>query len=782
MADNIVELSRNIGRVNQNVAAQGNNFRQAANENNRNITKISKDIGGYFIQQRGTLDNVAESNRQNANSIDSLGKKIDNNSNLITQSVSATNDVASLLRTTNNLLQQIRKNTQQGIGGDSGGISNTSSLSKAAGAAKALSTLLGGGGSIAALGGMSLVGAAGILEKASGSSSVDTGSSPSGVTPSSTPAGRGTSDSSTLTGPAKKILDHMADSEGSNYNTQFGYQNTTGGKKLTEMSIGEVKEAQARQKGSSAIGRYQFMAKTLPEAMKGTGLTDKDMFSAENQDKLAMWLLKRRGYDKWVSGQLSDKDFGRNLSMEWASVPNPYTGGSYYGQKAKYGSDVLLKTLQEAKGSTGGQMTPQSSPTSGGALIPRAGTNQESGTLPINPQTAGSMPTMRDRERTDTGRPTPQSSPTSGGAPAPGYSSTESGKGKIEELQSGIRNQPINERLKSVLQKAADEAGGLTVKVISGGQPSANEGGRRTGSTRHDHGNAADVDLYMGNRKLSPLNSEDKELMKKFVSAASAAGATGIGAGEGYMSSDGSRIHVGFGKPAIWGAGGAGGGAADWLREAVGKSPGGGASGQQENESGKGVPRNSGQGQGLSATNGIPNLSGLGGLGGMGGMPGMGMLGMLPGMGMMGGRMGTFGALAGMALGGLGGMLGSAVAAPSMPYAPTPTTPALQSPQTERGFVSPFANIDESAAQFFAADKLFQNVMKTREIQAAATNRDVNAQKTPTVNINQPQTLENQRNPNVLNPQSGGSDTSVLASWEDSIYRWLGIQKGSNFA
>ena len=72
--------------------------------------------------------------------------------------------------------------------------------------------------------------------------------------------------------------------------------------------------------------------------------------------------------------------------------------------------------------------------------------------------------------------------------------------------------------------------------------------------------------------------------------------------------------------------------------------------------------------------------------------------------------------------------------------------------------------------------------LQKAQIQAAATNRDVNAQKTPTVNINQPQTLENQRNPNVLNPQSGGSDTSVLASWEDSIYRWLGIQKGSNFA
>ena len=755
MADNIVELSRNIGRVNQNVAAQGNNFRQAANENNRNITKISKDIGGYFIQQRGTLDNVAESNRQNANSIDSLGKKIDNNSNLITQSVSATNDVASLLRTTNNLLQQIRKNTQQGIGGDSGGISNTSSLSKAAGAAKALSTLLGGGGSIAALGGMSLVGAAGILEKASGGSSVDTGSSTSGITPSSSPgtAANNNTAPSNLSGKNSRVLGYselVSLAKGAGFNQE---QAVTMAAIAMGESRGRTNAHNPNAKtGDDSYGLWQInmLGKMGPERRKLFNIqSNEDLWDPAVNAKAAYKLYQMQGFGAWTV----------------------YKSGAYR---------QYLTGAQQASGAPAAQSPPVTEQQN--ATKPRAGTNQESGTLPINPQTAGSMPTMRDRERTDTGRPTPQSSPTSGGAPAPGYSSTESGKGKIEELQSGIRNQPINERLKSVLQKAADEAGGLTVKVISGGQPSANEGGRRTGSTRHDHGNAADVDLYMGNRKLSPLNSEDKELMKKFVSAASAAGATGIGAGEGYMSSDGSRIHVGFGKPAIWGAGGAGGGAADWLREAVGKSPGGGASGQQENESGKGVPRNSGQGQGLSATNGIPNLSGLGGLGGMGGMPGMGMLGMLPGMGMMGGRMGTFGALAGMALGGLGGMLGSAVAAPSMPYAPTPTTPALQSPQTERGFVSPFANIDESAAQFFAADKLFQNVMKTREIQAAATNRDVNAQKTPTVNINQPQTLENQRNPNVLNPQSGGSDTSVLASWEDSIYRWLGIQKGSNFA
>ena len=112
MAD-IIELSKSINRVNQNVAAQGNTFRQISGENNRNVTKITKDIGGYFIQQRGSLDNVAESTKQNAAAIESLGRKIDNNSNLTTQSISSIENVANLLTTTNRLLAQIAKNTNQ---------------------------------------------------------------------------------------------------------------------------------------------------------------------------------------------------------------------------------------------------------------------------------------------------------------------------------------------------------------------------------------------------------------------------------------------------------------------------------------------------------------------------------------------------------------------------------------------------------------------------------------------------------------------------------------------
>lgn len=125
--------------------------------------------------------------------------------------------------------------------------------------------------------------------------------------------------------------------------------------------------------------------------------------------------------------------------------------------------------------------------------------------------------------------------------------------GNVIEDQSklaGIRKLPLNSKLKSVLQQAA-AAAGVDVQVYSGGQPRQGEGGARTGSTRHDHGNAADVYLYKEGRKLR--DPEDREIMAKFVSAAAAAGATGIGFGGPGKYMGESGIHVGFGKSATWG-------------------------------------------------------------------------------------------------------------------------------------------------------------------------------------------------------------------------------------
>jgi hypothetical protein len=227
------------------------------------------------------------------------------------------------------------------------------------------------------------------------------------------------------------------------------------------------------------------------------------------------------------------------------------------------------------------------------------------------------------------------------------------GGGSVQERQAqlaGVRKLPLSSQMRSVLERAA-AATGVQAVVYSGGQPPKGSGGARTGSTRHDNGNAADLWLEKDGRKLSDTNPQDKAIMAKFVSASVQAGATGVGAGHGYMGP--SNIHVGFGKQATWGG-------ADWIKQA--------ASGIFNNkdmtgsgESGSGENYDPGDRSGAQMVGG-GNMMGGGGMPGMG-MPGMGLMGMIPGMGgglpaaaMIGG--GLFG-MAMSALSGIGAAIGS---------------------------------------------------------------------------------------------------------------------------
>lgn len=124
------------------------------------------------------------------------------------------------------------------------------------------------------------------------------------------------------------------------------------------------------------------------------------------------------------------------------------------------------------------------------------------------------------------------------------------------------RNEPISPKLKAVLDRAAAAAGVTKIVVFSGGQSSTSRG--RVGSSRHNHGDAGDMHLYAGDRKLN--FNENRDVFQTFVAAAAAAGATGIGAAENYMGVD--SIHVGFGKPVVWGADGKSANAPGWLRDA----------------------------------------------------------------------------------------------------------------------------------------------------------------------------------------------------------------------
>ena len=127
--------------------------------------------------------------------------------------------------------------------------------------------------------------------------------------------------------------------------------------------------------------------------------------------------------------------------------------------------------------------------------------------------------------------------------------------------QGATRNDPLDPRLVNAMSFLGDM--GITMDVVSGGQEAAGQGGSRTGSTRHDHGQAADADFYMGGRKLDWNNPADLPILTQIIQTAKSRGVTGIGAGDDYMGA--GRFHVGFGNPGVWGAGGKGANAPDWL-------------------------------------------------------------------------------------------------------------------------------------------------------------------------------------------------------------------------
>lgn len=114
---------------------------------------------------------------------------------------------------------------------------------------------------------------------------------------------------------------------------------------ITTMTVSEIlgwqqeaiaKTKQAQGNGYSATGRYQVIRKTLQSlSVNGNALFDK-----ETQDVIGVMLLSRRGWDKWVTGELSTSAFADNLSKEWASLPYN-TDRSYY-DKDVHGNRSLV--------------------------------------------------------------------------------------------------------------------------------------------------------------------------------------------------------------------------------------------------------------------------------------------------------------------------------------------------------------------------------------------------------------------------------------------------------
>jgi len=151
------------------------------------------------------------------------------------------------------------------------------------------------------------------------------------------------------------ILNFIAKYEsGGDYNIMVGGKRAN----LTDMTIAEVldmqKEMIAKGHESTAVGRYQYIRKTLAGTAKQMNLDiNKIKFDRLTQDMLATHTLATScRLDDWVDGKISDGEFLNKIARVWASVPTT-SGGSYYqgvgSNKAGVKADVALNTLQNIR-------------------------------------------------------------------------------------------------------------------------------------------------------------------------------------------------------------------------------------------------------------------------------------------------------------------------------------------------------------------------------------------------------------------------------------------------
>jgi hypothetical protein len=135
------------------------------------------------------------------------------------------------------------------------------------------------------------------------------------------------------------------------------------GKKLTELTFGEVKQAQATyfstrypttkpQNSLFAMGKYQVIPKTMLQAMTALGLTDTDLFNMANQDRIVSYLVySGKGGTRQ---SLADYLLGKNtatldeaqldLAREFSSIPKDSSGKSYYANEEAHNDAAIVRS------------------------------------------------------------------------------------------------------------------------------------------------------------------------------------------------------------------------------------------------------------------------------------------------------------------------------------------------------------------------------------------------------------------------------------------------------
>src|SRR6476660_1785482 len=117
----------------------------------------------------------------------------------------------------------------------------------------------------------------------------------------------------TVPAGAARLLDfvrliEVGTDERRGYDVIYGFNQKHLDKPYTSMTVDEVIAAGpswTKRFRSSASGGYQFMRATLNGLKAELGLRGSQVMDPNLQDRLGFHLLKRRGYDAFMSGQIT---------------------------------------------------------------------------------------------------------------------------------------------------------------------------------------------------------------------------------------------------------------------------------------------------------------------------------------------------------------------------------------------------------------------------------------------------------------------------------------------
>lgn len=466
----MVEVAlREIAKSSRSIETSQRQFRDAANENNRSITKFAKDIASMFASQRKQSTDISNSIAESLNSTQQSASKVDSTNSLLQESISLQSTMVAELKNIRAGIRSLASAIAQAGGLGGGGAAG------AAGSALAPSAVAGAlskYGLGAAAGGIVAVGAIGAATEA-GSINRNAVETAAGAGGNRDTSGAGKQSVSDLVKLAKEA--------------GFNDQQAPIMAAIAAAESGGNPRAHNpnARTGDNSYGLWQInmLGRMGPERRRLFGIqNDEDLWDPKINARAAKKIFDMQGFNAW----------------------SVYKTGKHI---------PFLGTAQRAAGSqnssspapAGGGQTPSATPQ-------QSSTDTASAVTPSSPSTSsGGGDTT-----SSSGSATPQNqdaTPVTGSAGGQSSGEKSSGQGHAQALERGV-----GAGLAKKLQEIESAFGGRLTVTSGHRDAGRNRSVGGAGNSAHLRGNAVDV----------KFNGGVPETLK-LIEAASKAGIGGIG-------------------------------------------------------------------------------------------------------------------------------------------------------------------------------------------------------------------------------------------------------------